>query len=317
MYSPTTRILTVLELLQSQASLSGTALSRRLEVDSRTIRRYIVRLQEMGIPVEAEHGPQGGYRLRRGFKLPPLMFTDGEAVALTLGLMAIRDLQLPVDNTSVVGALAKTERVMPEALLAQARALQEAITFHLERTPVATRPEFVTGLSLAVQQRRQVKLSYQAWRAEISERVFEPYGIIVLEGYWYTVGYCRLRQGLRTFRLDRVQALELSETEFSRPDDFDCLNYLIEGLIRGSGQDSVEVLIRAPRSVVESKLWCCQGFLEEVPEGVIYRRSAYHLEWVALFLMSLDVPIEVRQTPALRDLIRQKAQAALQMIGEA
>src|SRR5215207_10621404 len=121
MYSPTTRLLTVLELLQSYTQMSGAEIARRLEVDGRTVRRYIMMLQDMGIPVEAERGPEGAYQLQRGYKLPPLMFTDSEAVALTLGLIMMRVYRFPVDVAAVEGALAKTERVMPEKLLHQVR----------------------------------------------------------------------------------------------------------------------------------------------------------------------------------------------------
>src|SRR4030095_14443401 len=156
MYSPTTRLLTVLELLQSYKQMSGTDIARRLEVDARTVRRYIVMLQDMGIPIEAERGPYGAYQLQRGYKLPPLMFTDAEPVALTLGLLAIREFRFRVDVAAVEGALAKTERVMPEKFLHQARALQEAITFNVAPPPVLLQNDFVSILSSAVQQRRQV-----------------------------------------------------------------------------------------------------------------------------------------------------------------
>src|SRR5215813_5410478 len=126
MYSPTTRLLALLEILQSYKQMSGSELARRLEVDVRTVRRYIVMLQDMGIPVEAERGPYGAYQLQRGHKLPPLMFTDAEVVALTLGLLAIREYRFPVEMAAVEGALAKTERVMPEKLFYQARGLQES-----------------------------------------------------------------------------------------------------------------------------------------------------------------------------------------------
>ena len=314
MYSPTTRLLTILELLQSHAQMSGAELARRLEVDGRSVRRYIVRLQEMGIPVETELGPHGCYRLRRGFKLPPLMFTDQEAVAIILGLMAMREMHLPVEATAVEGALAKTERVMPEALLAQARALQEAITFHGGRTPVQTRPDFVTRLSLAVQQRRRVRLRYRAWHAEASQREIEPYGIVVHEGFWYAAGYCHLRNGLRTFRLDRIEALELTGTGFERPASFDPLAYVLESLTMGPGNETVEVLMMAPLDQVQHVIWRCSGTLEATPEGVLYRRGAYHLEWVALFLLSLDFPCVVKQPQALRDMIRKQLQAGQRML---
>src|SRR3954470_25066833 len=87
MYHPTTRLLTILELLQAYPSLSGEELARRLEVEPRSVRRYILMLQEMGMPVEGSRGPGGGYRLRPGFKLPPLLFTEEEATAIVLGLL--------------------------------------------------------------------------------------------------------------------------------------------------------------------------------------------------------------------------------------
>ena len=107
MYSPTTRLLIVLELLHSYNQMSGPELARRLEVDVRTVRRYIVMLQDMGIPVESGRGPHGAYYLQRGYRLPPLMFTDAEAVALTLGLLAIREFHFPVDVVAVEGAAAR------------------------------------------------------------------------------------------------------------------------------------------------------------------------------------------------------------------
>src|SRR3990170_4068749 len=93
-YHPTTRVLTVLELLQARGRLSGPEIAERLEVDLRTVRRYVTMLQDLGIPVEAERGRHGGYRLRPGFRMPPLVFTDEEALAVMLGLLAARQLGL-------------------------------------------------------------------------------------------------------------------------------------------------------------------------------------------------------------------------------
>src|ERR687891_436879 len=116
MYQPTTRLLTVLELLQARPYLTGADLARRLEVDGRTVRRYVMMLQDMGIPVEANHGRYGGYRLRPGYKLPPLMFTEEEALAVTLGLLAARRIGLALTAPAVEGALAKIDRVLPIAV---------------------------------------------------------------------------------------------------------------------------------------------------------------------------------------------------------
>ena len=316
MYSPTTRLLTVLELLQSYKQMSGAEIARRLEVDARTVRRYIVMLQDMGIPVEAERGPYGAYQLQRGYKLPPLMFTDAEAVALTLGLLAIRELQFPVDVAAVEGALAKTERVMPEKLLRQARALQEAITFNISPVPVLLQNDFVAALSSAVQERRQMRLRYRSWHGDETEREFDPYGIVFNEGYWYTAGYCHLRYDLRTFRLDRITALEPGEPLFERPEDFDVLGYVLSSLASGPGTDQVEVIMKTSMERAQEAIAPIMGTLDPSEEGILFRRAAIQLEWVAHFLITLDFPVFVRQPAELRDMIRQMAAKALQIVGD-
>jgi predicted DNA-binding transcriptional regulator YafY len=316
MYSPTTRLLTVLELLQSYKQMSGADIARRLEVDRRTVRRYIVMLQDIGIPVEAERGPYGAYQLQRGFKLPPLMFTDAEAIALTLGLLVMREFRFPVDVAAVEGALAKTERVMPEKLLHQARGLQEAITFNVSPRPVLLQNDLVAILSSAVQQRRQVSLRYQSYQGDESERDFDPYGIVFNEGYWYTAGYCHLRQDLRTFRLDRITALEPSDQSFERPEDFDVLAHVLRSLASWPGAEEIEVLMHTTMEHAQEVTRHLSGMLEQSEAGVIFRRAAYQLEWVALFLMSLDFPVYIIQPAELRDMLRQMAAKALQLAGD-
>src|SRR5262245_1212921 len=113
MYHPTTRLLTILELLQIHPSLSGAALARRLEVEPRSVRRYIMMLQDMGMPIEAVRGPGGGYRLRPGFKLPPLLFTEEEATAIMFGLLSSAWLEIGLSGVAIESALAKVFRVLP------------------------------------------------------------------------------------------------------------------------------------------------------------------------------------------------------------
>jgi predicted DNA-binding transcriptional regulator YafY len=316
LYSPTTRLLTILELLQSYKQMSGSDIARRLEVDVRTVRRYIVMLQDMGIPVEAERGPYGAYQLQRGYKLPPLMFTDAEAVALTLGLIAIREFHFPIDVAAVEGALAKTERVIPENLLHQVRGLQEAISFNVSPPPALLHNDFVAMLSSAVLQRRQVHLSYRSWPGDESERDFDPYGIVFNEGYWYTAGYCHLRRDLRTFRLDRIVALEPGERSFERPADFDVLAHVVNSVALLPGTEQVEVLmdtsIDHARQVVPPIL----GTVELSENGVIFRRSASQMEWTAHFLLNLDFPVHVIKPVELRDKLRQIAARARQIVGD-
>src|SRR5262245_35942873 len=129
MYHPTTRVLTILELLQARGGLSGAELATRLEVDRRTVRRYITMLQDLGIPIEASRGPDGGYRLRPGFKLPPLMLTDEEALAVTLSLIGARRQGAAADPHTIESALAKIERVLPDGLRKRLQAVESSIAF--------------------------------------------------------------------------------------------------------------------------------------------------------------------------------------------
>jgi predicted DNA-binding transcriptional regulator YafY len=316
MYSPTTRLLSVLELLQSRKQMSGSEIAQRLEVDARTVRRYIVMLQDMGIPVETERGPYGNYRLGRGHRIPPLLFTESEAIALTLGLLAIREFRFPVEVAAVESALAKTERVLPEKLLQQARALQETITFHLDFLPRRVENHFMATLSSAAQQNRRVHLRYLSWDGNTTERDFDPYGIVFNEGFWYTTGYCHLRRDLRTFRLDRIAALEALDSSFEPPEDFDVLGQVLRSLYAREGVEQVTVLMQTSlehaRQVISPDL----GTLEETAQGVLFRRAAIHLEWVAFFLVCLDFPVEVLEPEALRETLRQMARRAFQMLGE-
>lgn len=313
MYSPTTRLLTLLELLQSYKQMSGAEMARRLEVDGRTVRRYIVMLQDMGIPVEAERGPYGAYQLRRGYKLPPLMFTDAEVVALTLSLLAIRQFRFPVDAAAIEGTLAKVERVLPEQLLMQVRALQESITFQMSPRPLLTRNDFVTTLSTAAQARRQVYVRYRSFEGIDSERLFDPYGIVFYEGYWYTAGYCHLRHDLRTFRLDRFAALEARDTMFERPDDFDTLAHVLESLGPAEAADKVEILLKTTLAHAREVIDWDIAIFEEAHDGVVLRCATRNLDWLAFTLLALDFPLHVRQPTALKDKLRQVAARATAM----
>ena len=174
MYHPTTRLLTILELLQSYPSLSGVELARRLEVDPRSIRRYILMLQDLGIPVESTRGRFGSYHLRPGFKLPPLMFTDEEVFALTVGLLALPRLGLAFSAPALEGALAKIERVLPAALRVRVQSMQGVLA--LEPPDMTVRPEskLVALFTEAAQQSRKAWIRYRSSDNGESERTIDP-----------------------------------------------------------------------------------------------------------------------------------------------
>jgi predicted DNA-binding transcriptional regulator YafY len=308
MYFPTTRVLTVLELLQSHQRLSGPDLAARLEVDTRTVRRYITMLQDLGIPVEAERGRYGSYRLRPGFKLPPLMFTDDEALALTLGMLAARKLGLAVAAPAVEGALAKIERVLPLALREQVRAVQEMLIVDLTSSHAIPDNEVVVTLCAAAQQRRRVGLRYRSWNMETTERAFDPFGIVYHSGFWYTVGYCHLRADLRTFRLDRIVRAEMRDEVFTRPLNFDCLAHVLRSIANTPNTWLVEVLLETSLEAARHVISPTLAILEETPDGVILRCYVESLDWMARILTRLDCPIVVRRPVELRAALRQLAQ---------
>lgn len=316
MYSPTARLLTVLELLQSHHEMSGPELARRLEIDVRTVRRYIVRLQDMGLPIESERGPYGAYRLRGGYRVPPLMFSDAEAVALTLGLLAMREFRFPVEVAAVEGALAKAERVMPPPLLQQVRSLQDAISFHVSMPAVVLEPEVVVTLSLAVKQRQGVSLRYRSGTGEETERELDPYGIVFNNGTWYASGYCHLRQDVRTFRLDRIVQVDLRERTFERPDAFDVVGQVVDTMPLVAGATEVEVILETSLDRARQLMGSIRGALEPAPQGVIFRRTTAQLEWVAHMLLSLPVPAQVVKPRELRTLLHAMSERAARLAAD-
>jgi len=202
MYHPTTRVLTVLELLQSRGSISGVELATRLEVDQRTARRYITMLRDLGIPIEGTRGLAGGYRLQPGFRVPPLMLTDDEALAVLIGLLAARRHGIPADPHAIEGALAKIERVLPDNLRTRLQAVQSSIAFLSVPRTAQPHSETVLALGEAIQRRRRVQMRYRSHREE-TERGVDPYGLALHWNHWYLAGWCHLRQAVRVFRVDR------------------------------------------------------------------------------------------------------------------
>jgi predicted DNA-binding transcriptional regulator YafY len=313
MYHPTTRVLTVLELLQSRERLSGPELAARLEVNARTARRYITMLQDMGIPIEAERGRYGAYRLRPGFRLPPLMFSDDEALVVTLGLLAARRLGLAADAPAVEGALAKIERVLPPALRERLQAVQAALVLDLARAEVSPSADLVVELSAAAQAGRRVWMRYSNDRGDETARTFDPYGIVFRQGRWYVVGHCHLRGALRLFRLDRVAELRPIDESFARPEGFDAAAFVVQSLATIPNTWEVEVLLLAPIAEARRRLSPIFGTLEESEAGVLLRAQGDHLSWMARELVAAGLPLRVIRPDALRDELRALAQSILAM----
>jgi predicted DNA-binding transcriptional regulator YafY len=301
----TTRVLAVLELLQARGQLSSVELAARLEISRRTVRRYITALQDLGIPVQGECGPYGGYRLRPGFKLPPLMFTHDEALAVVMGLLAVRRLGLGVAAYDVERALAKIERVLPAAVRDHVEAAGETLTLDFTVRPSPVEAETVMTLRQAAEQHRRVWLRYRAWNRGVTERAVDPYGLVYRGHRWFMVGWCHMRGGLRTFRLDRVLAAEPRAETFTRPADFDPLTYLTSALGEAPATWALEVVIHLPLAEVQRQIVPVLVTLEETPDGVVLRGATSDLRYWAYLLAGLDCPLTIRQPPELHDALLQ------------
>lgn len=315
MYHPTTRVLTVLELLQAHKKISGPELAARLEVDVRSIRRYILMLQDLGIPIEAETGRNGGYSLRPGFKLPPLMLNDEEALAVSLGLLAARQIGLAAAAPAIEGALAKIERVLPHALQNQVRASYRQLAIALKPIQSQVSSELLSQLAQACHAQQRVRFYYEPTRSQALERSVDLYGIACYEGHWYAVGYCHLRQALRVFRIDRISQLQLCPEHFERPRDFDTIAYLAHSFANIPDRWQIEVLVQTSIEQIRSRLPRSLVQLEECPDGVILRASLPELKLIARLLLQFGCPIEIRQPNELRQAFRELAQEALEIAG--
>ncbi|MFC6880915.1 MULTISPECIES: helix-turn-helix transcriptional regulator [Actinomadura] len=314
MSHPTTRILTMLELLQAGQRVGGADLARRLGVDERTVRRYAARLDELGIPVVAERGRYGGYRLMPGYKLPPLMLTDDEATAVVLGLLAGRRLGLPGQATE--SALAKIQRVLPAALRERVQALQDTLGFTLAaRDAAAPATAALLTLAAAARARRRVRLRYRSWRGDASERDLDPYGLVFHSGRWYVTGHDHRSGEVRTFRVDRVESAEPGTATFEDPGDTDPVGHVTRSLANVPYAHDVEVLLETTLDEARRRIPAAVATLTETAGGVLMTTGAEHLDGMARMLAGLGWPFVVHRPDSLRDHVRDLARTLDEQAG--
>jgi predicted DNA-binding transcriptional regulator YafY len=303
MYHPTTRVLALLELLQTHGRMSGAELAPRLGVDRRTLRRYVGKLEDIGIPITAERGRAGGYALMPGFKLPPMMFTEDETLALSLGLLAARGLGLAEAAPAVASAQAKLERVMPDGLKRRVRAVDETVKLDAARAiaPAGNRASnrALVALTDAAQACRRVVLRYRDQQGEASVRRFDSYGVALRHGRWYVAGMCHLRQALRTFRLDRVEDVEPLAEQFERPQGFDPMAHVVQAVATLPRAIAIEVLLKTDMASARAHLFAEAGVFEETAEGVVIHAQSDELDWFARQLAGMPFDFEIRQPLAL------------------
>lgn len=314
MSGPTTRVLTVLELLQAHGQISGAELVERLGVDRRTIRRYITVLEDLGIPVMTEQGRYGGYRLVAGFKLPPMMFTEEEVLAVSLGLLAARQLGLTGAAPAIASVQAKLERVMPANLKKRVRGVSETTRVILPRGEPSLDDRALQTLIAATEASRTVGFIYHSPEHGRIERSGDPYGLVFRQGRWYLTGFCHLRQALRSFRLDRISHVHLLAGTFQRPPGFDAGNFLSESFLSWGRTHEVSVLLHTDPESAAAVFDChSEGAdqFDQRDDGLLLSTHTDSLEWFAWWLAQLPFGFTILKPEGLKDALREHAMRLL------
>jgi predicted DNA-binding transcriptional regulator YafY len=309
MAGPTTRILAVLELLQANGQMGGAELAERLGVDRRTIRRYITALEDIGVPIVTEQGRYGGYRLVAGFKLPPMMFTDEETFAVSLGLVAASQLGLTNAAPAIASVQAKLERVMPAKLKRRVRGISETTQVILPRREPSRDDRALETLTRATEAMRTVGLIYHSPQHDQIERRIDPYGLVFQQGRWYAVGFCHLRGAMRSFRLDRISGVHLLDATFIRPPHFNAADFLSESLSSWGPTHEVSLVLHIDHVVsadVENRFFCTGPF-EEVDGGLLLTTRTDSFEWFAYWLAQLPFRFTVLKPDGLKAALREHA----------
>lgn len=311
MYNPTLRLLAILELLQSRGKVSGQELARTIEVEERSIRRYIMQLQDMGIPIEGERGRHGGYSLRPGFRLPPLMFNAEEITAVMLGLMMMHDLGA-TSTAAVESATAKIERVLPETLRQAADALRQSLILdEVKFGTYAASSEQLMRFSHAAYEAKCLDISYQSASGEITQRRIAPYGIVLHGRTWYIPAYCYLREDVRVFRFDRIRSTMPTDQTFTRPVDFDARAFVLNSLAQRESAYVFEVLLHAPLAVVQEYISPATAVLEDRGYDTLMRCYSDDPHWLARYLAQLEISFTILENDDLREALRELAESIM------
>jgi predicted DNA-binding transcriptional regulator YafY len=292
-------MLILLSLLQDGRAWQGAELAERLGTTPRTMRRDIDRLRELGYPVESVRGPGGSYRLVAGQAMPPLVLTDDEAVATVIGLRLAETAQ--VDGTS--GALRKLAQVMPSRLRNRVRAVA-ATTSVRSRSTVDV--EVVRRLGLAAYTHQDVRFQYRAKGGAVSARRVEPYRQVLLDGRWYLLAWDRDRADWRTFRLDRIDDLDVPGSTFIPRLVPPAVSFVQD--IPDRPVDSAQGVVRfyAPVALVAERLVPQGGSLEAVDDRTCrYVTVAESWEWLAMMVAMVGVRYTIEAPEELIECTRR------------
>jgi predicted DNA-binding transcriptional regulator YafY len=306
-----TRLITLILTLQNQPNRKASELANKLGVSVRTLHRYFAMLDEMGIPVYAERGPYGGFSLVRGYKLPPLVFSLEEAVAVYLGISLVGEMWGELYREASQGAMTKIENILPNEQRGEVDwARRSLVATGLYRASLTNISPTLEKLRLATRERHQISALYQSQNnPKGAKRKIDPYALVFRSGWWYLVGYCHLRTALRTFRVDRIQSLTVLEKSFETPGDFDIHAYLDNELKdQPAAHARLRFIPEAAHVITNNRpLW---ESTQENPDGSIDAViAAPDLQWLASFTLSFSSWVKVLEPEELITMVRDLAQS--------
>lgn len=314
--SPTARALRTLEILQNRPGCTADQLAERLGVTDRAARRYVAILREAGIPVESVRGPYGGYRLGRGVRLPPLVFSAAEALGLVMAVLDGR--HAAADNDDPVGSgLGKIIRALPVHVGRQAATMRE----HARAVPdpwAKPDPEVASALVEAVGERRQVRIGYRSAAGNSHTFEVDPWSVVVRHGRWYLLCFAHHADAVRTYRIDRVTSVGGGTRTYEVPDGLDPVAVLEENLASGWAHDT-RVVFHAPAAEVAPWLRSTMGRLEAldasrcVVVGSTNNPTMYAGEWLA----GMPFEFTVEGGPELRAAVGAVSQKLARAVGSA
>jgi predicted DNA-binding transcriptional regulator YafY len=304
--TPSGRLLHLLSLLQKRPSWSGTELSVRLGVTTRTVRRDVDRLRALGYPVDATPGREGGYQLGPGATLPPLLLEDDEATAAALALRTAATGPVAGIEEAALSALSKLDRVLPPHLRRRVEMLRDA-TVYLGADQSGVDPEVLVTAAHASATSERLRLTYRDRRDRLTERRIEPHRLVCTGRRWYLVArdVDRVNDeagGWRTFRADRVVELTGTGHRFRLDDPPDAAELVATSIASAPYEHTARVRFEAPADTLRSMIPASVGTVEaEGDDACIFETGVDEVRYLAGHLVSVGIPFEVLEPAPLRE----------------
>jgi predicted DNA-binding transcriptional regulator YafY len=300
------RLLRLLSLLQMHRDWSGTELAERLGVTTRTVRRDVDRLRELGYPVHAAMGPVGGYRLGAGAELPPLLLDDDEAVAVAVGLHGATSGGVAGLEEASLRALNKVEQVLPSRLRHRVSAFDAASLTLPVRGPVVE-AAVLTSVSSAIRAAETLRFDYVSHDGTESRRDVEPHRLVSWGRRWYLVGWDTGRADWRTFRADRLTLRTPNGPRFTHrdPPDGDLTAYLNRTMGRELWPYRARLTVFAPADLIRGRV---DGDVTVIDErSCLLELASDSFDLIAFVVSTLDVPFRAESPPELVERLRTLA----------